>query len=565
MNNIKNTNKKVLLAVLPYWDPLIPAQGIANLKAFLEEYDYDVTSVDVAVENLFLKLYNEYFDLIREYVPKENHGNFFNIGHDVLRSHMLAHINYDDRQAYLTLVEQAVYLTFYTHLNEEQVLELVKVLDKFYALMETFFLDLVEKEAPQLLGLTVHSGNLAASLFVFRLVRKHYPGIKTVMGGSVFYDHLAKDTPDLDYFMEKTEGVIDKLMIGKGEIFLLKYLKGELPESKRLFTMADFDHSEYTVKGIPDMTDYNLQYYMSLAASTSTGCPYDCSFCNTRSFFGKYKEKELGAVVKQMETIYNNHGHRMYTMLDAILNPVISDFAGRVRKTGLPIYWDAYMKVGDDVADIDNTLNWRRGGLYRTRLGVESGSPHVLKLMNKPITLQQIKDSLSSLAFAGIKTTAYFVIGFPGETEEDFKMTLDLVEEMKDSIFQAECNPFTFHYVGLGKSHEWEGKEKLLFPKEARHMLISQSWLLDCEPSREEQYQRVFRFSRHCETLGIPNPYSMNALQQADERWKRLNRNAVPSVLELLEKSSDIHEKENVKKWVSRKKVEKDDEGDFGF
>jgi hypothetical protein len=159
---------------------------------------------------------------------------------------------------------------------------------------------------------------------------------------------------------------------------------------------------------------------------------------------------------------------------------------------------------------------------------VESGSQRVLDLMDKKITVAQIKAAISSLAKAGIKTTTYWIAGFPGETREDFQQTLDLIEELKDDIYEAESNPFWYYLKALVKSDEWAGHSISLYPEQATELLLLPTRVLDIEPSPRERYDRMKRFSLHCERLGIPNPYSMADLYQADKRWQQLHPQAVP-------------------------------------
>ena len=202
--------------------------------------------------------------------------------------------------------------------------------------------------------------------------------------------------------------------------------------------------------------------------------------------------------------------------------------------------------------------------MYRTLLGVESGSQNVLELIEKGITLEQTKKSLISLANAGIKTTTYWVIGHPGETEKDFQETLDLLTQLKEYIYDGECNPFIYGYSGQGKSDEWQDKRILLYPEEAADMLIIQTWIVDGEPSREETYRRISRFVEHCKRLGIPNPYSLHEIHNADKRWERLHKNAVPPLAHFKKKGAYINECRNVKKILYLHSSLQND-GDFGF
>jgi hypothetical protein len=89
---MKVKQEKILLAILPYWDPMIPPMGITSLKVFLQGHGYEVKTVDLIVKEESLEFYRNYFDTLRECIPEEKQGNFNNIGHDVLQSHMMAQI-----------------------------------------------------------------------------------------------------------------------------------------------------------------------------------------------------------------------------------------------------------------------------------------------------------------------------------------------------------------------------------------------------------------------------------------------------------------------------------------
>jgi radical SAM superfamily enzyme YgiQ (UPF0313 family) len=252
-------------------------------------------------------------------------------------------------------------------------------------------------------------------------------------------------------------------------------------------------------------------------------------------------------------------------MCDSLLNPLITNLSKELLKRNIPVYWDGYLRADKQVCHTRNTLLWRRSGFYRARLGLESGSRHILNLMDKKITPAQIIKAVCSLAYAGIKTTTYWLIGYPGETEEDFQQTLDLIEALKDNIYEADCNPFEFFLTGQVGSGKWQGKESIrLYPEHARDMLVTETWYLSGEPSREETYQRVNRFIRHCQKLGIPNPYSMIDIHKADLRWKKLQLNAVPSLVDF-EKSTGLIDECKIKNGSLPVKQIPQVGGDFAF
>ncbi|MDQ1355028.1 MAG: hypothetical protein QG657_5337 [Acidobacteriota bacterium] len=560
---------KILLVLLPYWTPLIPPQGIAQIKVYLEEHGYNVKTADANVETEFKEIYQRYFNILKKFIPKSNWGNFYNIGHDVLRNHIMAYFNHangsSDKDTYKDLIKLLVYHTYFWNLEEEQLFQLDAVIGDFYRELNFYMLGLLEEEKPAVLGLTAHLGTLGASMFAFKLAKEKYPGIMNVVGGTIFAGELPMSSPDFDLFLERTP-FIDKVIIGEGEQLFLKLLRDEFPAAQRVITMQDINGRPLDIDrvNLPDISDFELNRYPFNAAFISKSCPHQCRFCSVVAFFGQFREKKISHAVDQLTELYKKHGVKLFHMLDSIANPFMTALASELINRGLSYYMDFYMRVSDEVCDPEKTYLWRRGGLYRTRLGIETGSPNLLKAMDKGITVEQSKAAIKSLAGTGIKTTTYFVVGFPGETEEDFQQTLDFIEELKNDIWQMECNPFYYYYAGQPEGDKWANYRMLLYPEYARDLLISQTWILSCPPSREERFKRMFRLVEHCTKLGIPNPYSTEEIYEADERWKKLHENAVPSVIEFQDRGVHIDENKYVKKLIPARESLQED-GDFAF
>jgi radical SAM superfamily enzyme YgiQ (UPF0313 family) len=451
---------------------------------------------------------------------------------------------------------------------DRYVHKLNKIMADFYVMLKDYFLQLLEEEKPDVVGVTAYKCTIPASMFVLKLTKEKYPYIKTLMGGGTFNETHAPDSPNFKALLETTAGYLDKIILGQGELLFLKYLQGELPDDKRVYTKADIGGTflDFHQLEIPDFSDLDMSKYPCLAATASASCPYQCSFCVAARVAGQYRAKDPGQTVAEMARMYKKYRRQLFFMTDSLLNPIITDLADEFIKSGISLYYDAYFRVDEASGDIRNTLRWRRGGLYRVRLGTESGSQRILDEMDKRITKDQIKATVSALAYAGIKTTTYWVIGHPGETEEDFQQTLDLIEELKDDIFQAECNYFLVHYSQQSSAEDWRNHIELLYPESASNMLVFQYYTpgKDMEPSREETFQRVHRLEAHCRKLGIPNPYSYNAHTEADKRWRRLHKNAAPPLLEFMNYDKYINENINIKVPSMAKNTRKQDD-DFEF
>lgn len=560
---------KILLALLPFWDPQIPPSGISCLKSFLQQQGFHVKAVDANVEENLDEIYNRYFDSLKTFIIEEKRGNFYKIGYDVLRHQMMAFLNYKNEKDYTELVKSVIYHTFYVEASDRLVLILHQLIHEFYSRLSRYVLDLLAKEKPTVLGISVYGGTLAASLFTFKLAKEKYPHIKTVMGGGVFADLLAPGSPNLERFLYETP-YIDKMIVGEGEELFLKLLQGKLAESQRVYSLKDINQEilDLSTVEVPDFSDFELKYYPNLFAYTSRSCPYQCLFCTEIHQWGKYRKKSSSQVVEEMEKLNKKYGLQVFMLGDSLLNPTITGLAREMINAGLSLYWDGYLRVDKQVSETGNSLLWRRGGFYRARLGVESGSQQVLDLMHKQINVNQIKETVSTLAYAGIKTTTYWIVGYPGETEDDFQETLDLVEELGDDIYEADCSPFWYHYTNQGGINQWKGSCVPLYPEKWLDMMLLQTWTLECPPSREEIHRRMQRFVQHCSQLGIPNPYSFHDIYKADERWRELHKNAVPSLVDFKNPDRYIDENKRFKELLRAAPglpQEPQDNGDFVF
>lgn len=557
-------SERVLLGLMPFWDPQIPPLGLACLKSYLDGHGYEVKAVDANVEIRFRESYDLYFKILSDAVPPEKRGNIFNIGNQVFRNHLMVHFSSAQHPRYDELVEILVQKTFYTDTGKTVVSDLTRVIKKFYLDFENYFKDLMEREQPTVLGLTVYGDTMPASLAAFKWARQMNPDIRTVMGGGIFADQMAPGSPNLDDLVEFAGDDVDIFIIGEGEELFSRYLKGELDESQKVFGLKDVADCYVDITGlkVPDFTDFQLEFYPHLGFYGARSCPFQCNFCSETINWGKYRKKNAQYTVDGFVELHRRHSSQLYLMTDSTLNPTITPLSNAMIESGAAIYWDGFLRADKHVCNTENTLLWRRGGFYRAKLGLESGSQNVLDLMHKQITVQQAEEALAALAYAGIKTTTFWLFGFPGETEKDFQETLNFVERCKDYIYEADCNAFNYFLTGQVNSDEWlENNEGvLLYPEWARDMLVSRTWVLEGEPTRRQAYERVNRFVEHCGKLGIPNPYSITEIHQADERWKKLHTNAVPSLVELRNPDRLIDESRNVKKLSFAQNTLDDDE-----
>jgi radical SAM superfamily enzyme YgiQ (UPF0313 family) len=99
----------------------------------------------------------------------------------------------------------------------------------------------------------------------------------------------------------------------------------------------------------------------------------------------------------------------------------------------LPIRWGCNSRV--DTIDAER-LEWmKRAGCWVVGFGVESGSDETLKKIKKGTRSDQAIEAFRLCREAGIRSHAFFVFGFPWETEEDIRDTIRFAESLDPDFF----------------------------------------------------------------------------------------------------------------------------------
>lgn len=563
-------HKKILLAVFPFWTPIIPPLGLASLKSYVKKYNDNIRTVDLNIEPEFLNIHQSYIECLKRIIPSTNWGNINNIGNNIIKDHMLAFFKNDEESEYLyfQLIEEMILKSFFFKASKENVVDLNQIILKYFSILEDYVIELISKESPDILGMSVYSGTLGSSLFAARLVKEKFPATQIWVGGGIFSDHLNENSGEIQKFVNETP-FIDKIIIGEGEmIFASLLINEDIIPQKKVYSIKDFSDKEsldLSTVEIPDFSDFIVSDYPYLTNYGSRSCPFQCSFCSETVYWGKFRTKPQGKLVDELSYLSEKYNSQLFLFGDSLLNPFITKLSQEMIKRQKSIYWDGYLRAEKAVGNFESALMWRKGGFYRARLGVESGSEKILKAMQKKLTPNDIRNAINSLANAGIKTTTYWIIGHPGETEEDFQMTLDLITELKDNIWEAECNSFSFFPHGQVHSEKFidENSYSSLYDDKFSNLFFTKSYTLNTYPSREEIFERNCRFVKHCNQLNIPNPYTLNDINLADERWKLLHENSVPSTMDFLSKENFITE--NLSIGFKIFKAELDNNIDFSF
>ena len=123
-----------------------------------------------------------------------------------------------------------------------------------------------------------------------------------------------------------------------------------------------------------------------------------------------------------------------------------------------------------NTVDRDLLNKLKQSGCIEIKYGIESGSPRILKLMNKQITIDEIKRAISITHNVGIRVKAFILHGFPGENIESTMETIQLLEELKEKIDRISL----FRFVPLPGSPAYDNAQtyNLILPQNFEEIFI---------------------------------------------------------------------------------------------
>ena len=230
----------------------------------------------------------------------------------------------------------------------------------------------------------------------------------------MFYD---LEKPLKGYTRSSANGKLDKYSLQKNDMSIIQ-----------AYQLLDFEnyinvlHADGTVQ-------------KTLEIISSRGCPYHCSFCiNSILNRGSWKPEPVDKLIQNINVLVNKYSITHLFFMDELfffrINRAVEIIKGI---NELNITWEANIRADFLRKEFisDGLLRFfKQAGCKTLRIGAESGSLRILKLLKKNISPRDILDALERCTHFGILCNFSFMIAIPGETKEDMRKTMNLIEKV---------------------------------------------------------------------------------------------------------------------------------------
>lgn len=317
-------------------------------------------------------------------------------------------------------------------------------------------------------------------LWMSKICKEIFPDTLLVAGGS-----LASTVPHL-LFMRSP---VDVCVKGEGEITFLEIIQKiaqgfDREELRRVSGVSLWDAKKQEIINTParkaalDMDIFGMPAYdlldmgkyvtgftgygrdlaaevaapdnRHMAITTSRGCTDRCTFCYRQ--FSAVRMNSAGFVKNHILYLYEHFGVNVFSFIDELfnisekrVNELCECFMDLRRK--IPnLYFRAEGRA--DIVNIGMLKKLKDAGCFQINYGLESGSPKMLQLMKKRITVAQNREAVLATKEAGIHCVPQFLIGLPGETRETLAETFKFIESID-----------LWSYVCIHKANAYPGSD----------------------------------------------------------------------------------------------------------
>lgn len=398
---------KVLLTILPVFWPKMPPLGLAYLQQYL---------LDKGIEADILDLNNV----------------FYNLAGEELKKSWLISCN--------TFLEENIFSIIKKYFSSE-----------FHGAIERI-------SQYDVAGFSCFKSNLKSTLEIIKMLRTSKKNIKIILGGPEITRQFFKTKKE---FEDESLGLADHFVVGEGEIILHDFICGKLNNGRvsKLVQLENLEGLTY-----PKFKGISLGRYPNggaIALQFSRGCIRRCNFCSERLLYKGFRTRNIEDTISEIKYHLENNKIRNFVFFDSILNAdlkKLEKLCDEIIKNFGWINWEAQIAIRSDMPE-SIFEKMKKSGCYNLFIGLESGCDNTLKLMNKGFNSRQAVKFFKSLNNTHLSFGISIIVGYPGETEKDFKESLDFIIKNRDLIPKIEqVNPFTYYD---GTSTDEKGDYKL--------------------------------------------------------------------------------------------------------
>lgn len=353
---------------------------------------------------------------------------------------------------------------------------------------------ILQRSEADIYGITMTTANRFYTEMIVQTLRRSFPRSRIVVGGvhaTFFFRQILQRL------------AVDAVFLGESEFSFARYVEEEAATGalRALPGIAWRDDSGGVVhtepEWIPDIDTIPMPAFHRIDLSrykdrlnqldfhviTSRGCPFFCNFCSIPALYnGSYRVHSVARVLDELEYVARLK-YRSRVMLHDDFFSVDSErtreLCAGIAKRKIAMNWATRSRV--DAVDYKTLVLMRSSGCEEIFYGVETGSPELLKKMNKEFEIADVKRAFMLTKKSGIKAICNIIVGYPGENKKTLFETQRLLAQIKpDQVYFSPIKvlPGTSLYYQsiaegfLDESFLYKKKSSIMYTKDMSYWSI---------------------------------------------------------------------------------------------
>jgi len=444
----KGISVSVWDANIDFWNVMLQPNKIIDGRNYMESRFLELNSKRRLSQNEKLE-YNwfvnvlmkadsitkERYDLILQGEKKRTHEQISHINYDLNTAIQLSSAEFYPDKLRHTII-RCFYESTYSPYSTSDIfksLETKNIFDDFY---KKHVYDMIKRENPQVVGFSVTFQDQALAAFnCASMIKKVYPEIHITFGGVW-----------ISITMEKLRNrflfnILDSIILYDGEVPLLSLIKelvrktpdyGKVPgiiyiEENKIRMIPPAKPLDMETLPPPDFSCIPLHKYpfeknmISLSYRTSRGCNWrKCIFCAYNSGFAcHHQQAGSDYVFRCLKHIREQTGIFSFAFMEENSDPIVlENLSGYIIDSKNAYFWVTNIKLHRNLT-MERCMLYKKAGCRRLAFGIETYNDRLLKFIGKGLNTKTIDYSISNLAWAGISSMAYMMVGLPTETEKE--------------------------------------------------------------------------------------------------------------------------------------------------
>jgi anaerobic magnesium-protoporphyrin IX monomethyl ester cyclase len=286
-----------------------------------------------------------------------------------------------------------------------------------------------------------HSGSSSAHPTVVRIaaaIKSVLPGTIVIYGGvhpTYHWEEVLNDNFCIDYVVrgegERTAVLLAVALAEKAPLVAISGIAfrwhGRAFATPEAGMITDLD--QYRVGW--ELIDHARYSYWggkrAVVVQFSRGCPHLCSYCGQRGFWTRWRHRDPVKFAKELARLCREHGVELINFADELptgSRKAWKAFLEALIAEDVPLLLVGSTRAGDIVRDADILHLYKKAGVIRFLLGIESYDQATLNAIRKGATMSEDREAIRLMRENGIISLATYVVGFEEETDADYLRSL---------------------------------------------------------------------------------------------------------------------------------------------